>query len=195
MAHQDYISRPRTTKKKKNPYQKKAKGKKATPQNGMKAMINIFTIVAIIAAVVWALTSLRANKPDDVTVPEIELTPAETTKPKTKSSDLPEPPEDKWTYDDILEEREVSVEGTYETKSKGPQKLQCGSFRTSAKAEELKAKIAFSGLSSQVRKSNGKNGVWYKVVLGPYENKRGAEKAKHKLRANQINYCKIYPWT
>ena len=85
-------------------------------------------------------------------------------------------------------------EGHYEVEEKGPYQMQCGSFRTLNQAETLKAKIAFVGIESQVRKTTGKNGTWYKVVLGPYSRKRAAEADKHRLKSNNINYCQIWLW-
>jgi cell division protein FtsN len=45
-----------------------------------------------------------------------------------------------------------------------------------------------------VRKSSGTNGIWYKVILGPYENKRAAERNKHTLQNAKINGCQIWLW-
>ena len=84
--------------------------------------------------------------------------------------------------------------GQYEVKEKGPYKMQCGSFKTSKQAETLKARIAFSGLEAQVKSVAGKNGTWHKVFLGPYPRKRLAEKDKHTLKRNNINYCQIWLW-
>jgi cell division protein FtsN len=61
-------------------------------------------------------------------------------------------------------------------------------------AEILKATIAFTGLTSQISESKGKNGIYYKVFLGPYERKREAEKDKHKLKSNNVNGCQIWLW-
>ena len=72
--------------------------------------------------------------------------------------------------------------------------MQCGSFKTQKQAETLKARIAFSGLEAQVKSVSGKNGTWHKVYLGPYPRKRLAEKDKHKLKRNNINYCQIWLW-
>ncbi len=72
--------------------------------------------------------------------------------------------------------------------------MQCGSFKTLKQAEVLKANIAFAGLSAQISAPVGTNSTYYKVYLGPYEKKRDAEKDKHKLKRNKINYCQIWLW-
>nr|WP_274620627.1 SPOR domain-containing protein [Colwellia maritima] len=58
----------------------------------------------------------------------------------------------------------------------------------------LKQKWLFFGVESLIQTAQGKNNIWYKVVLGPYERKRAAEKDKHKLRNNKINGCQIWLW-
>ena len=106
---------------------------------------------------------------------------------------MPAPPKEKWAYIEKLKSREVE-EGQYEVKTKGPYKMQCGSFRTKKQAEVMKATIAFSGLSAKISSAKGSNGTWYKVFLGPYAKKRQAEKDKHKLSSNNISTCQIWNW-
>lgn len=115
-------------------------------------------------------------------------------KPPVKSTEpLPELPTDEWSYIDELENQEIEVE--VPDRPDGPPKLmQCGSFRSQADAETLKARIAMAGLESQVRRSEGRNGVWYRVILGPYATKRDAERDRHKLQRAQVLYCEIWNW-
>ena len=56
--------------------------------------------------------------------------------------------------------------------------------------QNWKVRIAFQGLSSEVRKT----GNWYRVILGPYERKRPAEKDRHKLQRAKIHGCQIWLW-
>lgn len=190
MAHQDYVARPRATKNKKNPY--KPKGKKAPQKTGVSPVISALLIFIILAAAGFGLYFMSSNA-SDVEVTEIELSKPKT-KPQVVEDDLPEPPKEQWSYVEGLKNKEVQVD-SYEVKEKGPYQMQCASFRNEKDAQILKAKIAFTGLSSTIRKAQGSNGVWYKVVLGPYERKRQAEKARHKLRNSKINGCQIWLWT
>jgi len=103
---------------------------------------------------------------------------------------LPEKPQPQWDYVDILKTKEVTVEIPEQKKSTRPYQMQCGSFRQQGDAESLKAKIAFQGLESQVKKT----GNWYRVILGPYDRKRLAEKQRHKLQRAKINGCQIWYW-
>ncbi|TRX53416.1 SPOR domain-containing protein [Thalassomonas sp. M1454] len=192
MAHQDYVARPRATKKKKNPY--KPKGKKAVANNsGFKPVFIGLIIVAIISTFAYFLFSLK-NNASDVEGLEIKLSEPANSTEYVEEDPLPEPPTEDWSYFKNLPEKDVAV-GDYDVKESGPYQMQCASFRNQNDAEKLKAKIAFTGLSSTVRKSVGSNGTWYKVVLGPFERKRQAESAKHKLKRNKINGCQIWLWT
>ena len=190
MAHKDYVSRPRATKNKKNPY--KPRGKKQAPKSSVKPIVTVICILLIVASFGFGLSFMSSNAPD-VETEEIELS-APPKKSTPVEDDLPEIPEEEWTYIDKLKNKNVEVKG-YDVEDKGPYQMQCGSFRKKEQAEQLKANIAFAGYGSEIRRTNGKNGVWYKVVVGPFERKRMAEKAKHKLKTNKINYCQIWLWT
>lgn len=107
-----------------------------------------------------------------------------------KEEKLPEKPQPKWDYVDTLKNKEVQVDIPEEKKPTRPYQMQCGSFRKKADAETLKAKIAFQGLESIVKKT----GDWYRVILGPYERKRPAERDRHKLQRARINGCQIWLW-
>ncbi|MGO4999593.1 SPOR domain-containing protein [Oceanisphaera sp. W20_SRM_FM3] len=102
-------------------------------------------------------------------------------------------PVEKWTYIQQLENKEVVVKLPEAQQSTQRYLLQCGSFKSAGQAEQVKAKIAFQGLSSQVRHSSGS--VWYRVVLGPYDSQRVAEQDKHKLiKARAVGDCAIANW-
>ena len=118
-------------------------------------------------------------------------TPVVNKKPTIKKEEqLPEKPQPKWEYEDTLKTKEIEVDIPVENKPKRPYQMQCGSFRRQGDAESLKAGIAFQGLNSQVKKT----GNWYRVILGPYERKRLAEKDRHKLQRAKINGCQIWFW-
>jgi len=185
MAHQDYVSRPRNSNKNKknNPYKK---GEQPTTINFKTKVIAVITFSTLIGFG-YFLWSIKDNQP----LP-IETQPI---KPNNKTSEakLPEPPKEKWSYRKDLADKEVE-QGEYKVVDRGPWKMQCASFKSNDQAQALKAKIAFLGIESQVAKSEGANGVWYKVILGPYKRKRSAEKDRHKLKRNKVNYCQIWLW-
>jgi len=185
MAHQDYVSRPRSPKKNSNPYKNNAP-EAATGITIKVKLIGLTTLLAI-CFFAYFLWSIKDNKVD-IEIP----TKAVVTKNK-QSTELPEPPKEKWQYIEKLKSKEVE-EGQYEVKASGPYRMQCASFRTKKQAEVMKATIAFSGLSAKVSSSTGSNGTWYKVSLGPYAKKRQAEKDKKQLSSNNISTCRILNW-
>lgn len=182
MAPQDYVSRPKPNKKN-SPYKNDAQ---AAPAMSLKLKVTLITTIFLASAFGYGLWTLSKTPVPETPAPVIS-------KPAPKEEEIPAPPQEKWKYMEELKNKEVEV-GEYEVTNKGPYQMQCGSFRTKEQAEVLKAKIAFAGITSEVRQTKGKNGTWYKVILGPYERKRLAEKDKHQLKNNQINYCQIWLW-
>lgn len=113
-----------------------------------------------------------------------------TKQPIEKEEELPEKPQPKWQYEQSLASKEVIVDIPEEKKNTRPYQMQCGSFKRQGDAEALKANIAFQGLNSTIKKT----GTWYRVILGPYDRKRVAEKERHKLQRAKINGCQIWYW-
>ncbi|XLP06855.1 SPOR domain-containing protein [Alteromonas marina] len=190
MAQRDYVSRGRSTQKKKS----SAKGRKpagnAQVNGAVAAKLLIIRIVGVFALVIGFgvfLWSIKDNVEEDVdTQVSRPIAPTE--------ESLPELPEEEWEYIKTLPGYEVEVEVKEQEKSDKRYLMQCASFRTRAQAEEMKAKIAFQGLEALIKQSSGSNGEWFRVILGPYESKRDAEKAKHSLRKVNIATCQIWYW-
>ncbi|PCI61025.1 MAG: cell division protein FtsN [Gammaproteobacteria bacterium] len=185
MANQDYVSKPRPKKK----TAKTAVRKSAPVGIGISfknKVIIVFTLIAIIGFgyFLWVIKDQQ---------PVVETTKTAQKNTIKKTVILPEMPAAKWSYQKGLAAKEVE-QGQYEVVDKGPWKMQCASFKLNSQAQELKAKIAFVGIESNVVKSQGKNGLWYKVILGPYKHKRSAERDRHKLKRNNVNYCQIWLW-
>ncbi len=59
--------------------------------------------------------------------------------------------------------------------------LQAGAFSESARAEEIKAQIAFTGEFARVEPADISGKTVYRVMLGPYANAQALEAAKGKL--------------
>jgi len=189
MAHQDYVSRPNSPKKKNNPYKKKqAEQSPALPAKVKLLAAILFISIAGFGYFLWSIKDIEPQETP-------QIVPSSSTKENTdnKSRQLPTPPKEKWQYMEELKSKEVEV-GEYTVEEKGPYKMQCGSFKTMKQAEVMRATIAFTGLSAQVSTTQGSNGTWHKVFLGPYGKKRLAEKDKHKLKSNGITTCQIWLW-
>lgn len=189
MANQDYVTR--TPAKKKNNTRKSKKSAPKANKFRLKAKLIIGLLIVLIGGFAYALWSLKTSP--STKIPLSQTSKAEKNKTNQATKALPKPPKEKWTYVKDLE-NQVIEPGEYEVEEKGPYKMQCGSFKTAKQAESLKAQIAFVGLEAQVKSVTGKNGTWHKVFLGPYPKKRLAEKDKHKLKRNNINYCQIWYW-
>src|SRR5690606_2303498 len=102
-------------------------------------------------------------------------------------------PEERWQYIEELENQEVIVD--VPEREVGPPKLmQCGSFRNINDAEEMRATIAMIGLEAQIRTTEGSNGVWHRVILGPYEGRLAAATDRHKLQRGNVRRCQIWNW-
>ncbi|MCL1142080.1 SPOR domain-containing protein [Shewanella gaetbuli] len=145
----------------------------------------------------WAINGSSGNgessvKPKTTTAqPETKVTPA----PKKDPNALPPKPQEEWTYLEELENKKVEVDVPNSgVVSSGLYQMQCGSFRKESQANEMKARIAFMGMEAMVKRSEGSNGVWYRVVLGPFESKREGERNRHKMQNGGINTCKIWLW-
>ncbi|MDR7345123.1 cell division protein FtsN [Pantoea alhagi] len=63
--------------------------------------------------------------------------------------------------------------------------VQCGSFKGSDQAESIRAQLAFEGFESRI--TNG--GGWHRVVIGPYNNRGGADATLKRLRSSGHSGC------
>ena len=181
MKNKDYVGQ--ANKRKKPP-------RKEAPEPSRPFPLVRFAIVAILVAA-FGYFLFHLSKQDD-NVPQATKTPEQNS--NQSQTELPPPPDDEeWQFIEELENKQVDVTKE-ELEDKGPFKMQCASFRSESDAEALKAQIAFAGFESQVRSSEGSSGTWYKVVLGPFDRKRDAEKTRHILKRNKINGCAIWLW-
>ncbi|WP_105166650.1 SPOR domain-containing protein [Pseudoalteromonas sp. T1lg23B] len=175
MAQHDYINR--------KPKNNKG-GKNSAPRKPFPALLAV-TALVLVAGFAYGLWYIKHNAEPE------KVTPI--TAPAKKAPEKLQKPVIKPFLEEI-KEHEVKVE-VKEIESKGPYQMQCGSFRTHAQAEEMKAKMAFAGLIAEIRRTEGSNGVWYRVRLGPYDTKRKAESDKNKLKRIKIMGCGIWGWT
>ncbi len=178
MATRDYVKRgrkPRNTRR-----TQKQKKETAFPT---KAAIFAILLLSLFSSGLWFLANNQPNTP-----------PVKTTPQKTTKNTLPPIPEEKWSYIETLEQKEIQIEATEIQQPTRPYLMQCGAYKTSEQADERKAMIAFQGLESHTKISEGKVGSWYRVILGPYKLKRDAEKDRNILRRAGIEPCEIWFW-
>ncbi|MFQ6371873.1 SPOR domain-containing protein [Shewanella sp. YIC-542] len=175
---------------------RQSRGNRKKPQPPKRPPMLLFLLVLVLIAgfgyFLWGLKNQDAQP--------LQQTPAtaQPSIPKAKPKDpnaLPPKPREQWTYQQELENKQVEVDlPAKSNKPSRPYQMQCGSFRKESQAQEMKAVIAFQGLEAQVRKVEGSSGVWYKVVLGPYQSKRKAETHRHELQRAGLNGCMIWFW-
>lgn len=187
MATKDYANR--TLKGNKKP--RSSSKSKGTHKKRIPWLLSAIVILFILAFS-YFLWSLKSD-PVKTATPVVETLPDPHKTKEIKA--LPPKPKEQWTYLKELENKQVEVDlPTVSTKPSRPYQIQCASFRLESQADELRAKIAFQGLEAQVKKVQGTSGVWYKVILGPYERKRLAERQRHILQRGKINGCQIWLW-
>ncbi|TKB56077.1 SPOR domain-containing protein [Ferrimonas aestuarii] len=174
---------------------KPRRGRKAAPKRSF-PWVAAVAALALIGGFAYLLWNISGSS-DEVVELEPQTPVVEAPKPKIKPKEvdpLPEKPQETWEYIETLPEQQIEVE-VPEQKLGGPYQMQCGSFRKQSQAEEMKAKIAFSGLEAEVRRTKGDNGVWYRVRLGPYDRKRVADSDKNTLKRAGIATCQVWLWT
>ncbi|HAU28277.1 MAG TPA: cell division protein FtsN [Alteromonas australica] len=190
MAQRDYVSRGRPPQKKKPNNKNNQRKQVKQSKQGAVASFPIVRLVIVVVLLIGFGVFLWSIKDNASTEVDTEI--ARPVAPTEEA--LPELPEEEWEYIRTLPGYEVEVDVEAQEKSDKRYLMQCASFRTRAQAEEMKAKIAFQGLEALIRHSSGSNGDWFRVILGPYESKRDAEKAKHSLRKVNIATCQIWYW-
>lgn len=169
--------------RKKSPVAKKnTRSAPKRPAKGKQGFPFLAVSIALVLSAFIGYFIFAVDKPEPVEIIKQQ--------PVKKEELLPEKPQPKWQYEESLPTKEVVVDIPEKEKNTRPYQMQCGSFRKLNEAESLKARIAFQGLNSTVKKT----GSWYRVILGPYDRKRVAEKERHKLQRAKINGCQIWYW-
>lgn len=190
MAQQDYVNKARPKPKAKPGAKSKSSGasrsKQAPAKPKLPSFLIAFTLV-ISAGFAYFLWSIQGASDS---APKQETQAAETPQGGASSpEDANELEDDEYRFYSDLEKKKVHVD-VKEMEKKGPWLMQCASFKSRSTAETLKAKMAFVGLDPEIRKT----GSYFRVILGPYESKRKAERHRTRLRKENINNCEIWLW-
>ncbi|MCE9679770.1 SPOR domain-containing protein [Shewanella sp. AS1] len=187
MSNKDYANRRPAKRRAANVSKRKA------PQRRFPFLLFIIT-AGLLGGFGYFLWSINNSAPDTEVKTKVVEPKAQPKTPQKDPNALPPKPKEEWTYQQELENKQVEVDIPEDTQPTRPYQMQCGSFRKETQANEMKAMIAFQGLEAQVRRAEGSNGVWYKVVLGPYDRKRAAERQRHILQRGGLNGCQIWFW-
>ncbi len=109
--------------------------------------------------------------------------------PKPAPQPEPEPEKSKFEFYEMLPKAEVVAPkvDVYKSTPKDAKMehrylLQAGSFRDPGDAERMRAKLILQGFPGvRTDRSDGSNGVWYRVRLGPFDNRTEMNQAHNKL--------------
>jgi len=186
MTQRDYVARGRTAKKKRAVPKSSASSPTPISPPAVISRWRVAIVVLLLVGFAAFLWSIKDN------APPVDA-PVRLSKPAAEEV-IPEIPEEEWEYIKTLPGYEVEVDVAVQKPSDKRYLMQCASFRTRAQAEELKAKIALHGFESQIKQSRGDSGEWFRVIMGPFNSKRDAEKTKHALAKLNVNGCQIWFW-
>lgn len=110
------------------------------------------------------------------------------------------PPKPRFDFYTVLPEMEVLVPEPEEDESAEPvvaaggtpvtgsaYMLQMGSFRKHGDADRFKANLALLGVEAKIQKVNNEQGVFHRVLSGPYRNRKEINEVRARLQQNRIN--------
>lgn len=185
-----------------------ARGKQPKKTTKSKASVgrSLLTLVIAISFIggLWFL----AQQPKDQTAPApaTTATPVDVkpiAKPATESAEeAPESADNKSGFDfyNLLPESQVTPQKVeaYKSTPKDPNKktnvlLQAGSFRKLEDAERLRAQLILLNLPNVVtdKTTSSSGSVWYRVRVGPFDNRSMLNKAEDILAQNNIVSLRI----
>ncbi len=206
MAKQDYARKRRGGNSASRAQPRKAAPRKAAPPPPRRKPWGLLLItLVVLGGLGYLLYTLVQTQPEPATAdaPRVEKVapkpaPAPAAKPEPKPAPKPEPkpaetavtePKSKFEFYEMLPKTEVVAPkvDVYKSTPKDAKMehrylLQAGSFRDPGDAERMRAKLILQGLPGvRTDRSEGSNGVWYRVRVGPFDNKTDMNKARNKL--------------
>lgn len=173
MPQQDYVKTARPSPR----GRKKPNEKKPLP------VVLIATVVLLLigfGAFLWHIS----NRPGAEAAAAQAIAAGKTA--EKEQEELPaKPAKEPYTYIKELQTKEIKVEAT-QLAVKNPATMICGTFRALDGAQQLKAKLAFAGLTADIKQiSDGR----YRVVVGPYVSRRQAQNDKNRLESQRVANC------
>ncbi|MFC1684303.1 SPOR domain-containing protein [Pseudomonadota bacterium] len=153
-----------------------------------------------IAGLVWLklASTLCEEAGPQTAAPKAPVIQKESSAPK-KAEEKSLPPKPRFDFYTILPEMEVLVPEPEEDESPAPvvaagtpvtgsaYMLQMGSFRKHGDADRFKANLALLGVEAKIQKVNNEQGVFHRVLSGPYRNRKEINEVRARLQQNKIN--------
>lgn len=105
------------------------------------------------------------------------------------------PPKPRFDFYTVLPEQSIEVEApaaepSRNTTSPAPKSyylLQAGSFRQREDADRRRAELLLLGLEPSIEETNGENGRWFRVYLGPFDSRSKMSRARSLTAAQNID--------
>lgn len=131
------------------------------------------------------LDSLEPATTTDQADTQLPSEPAPESEPESKSSDK----KPDFQFYEMLPDSEVAtpdIEAYQPEQSESERNLeyilQAGSFRSQEDAERQRAQVGFQGLRARITEvSVDDGGVWYRVMVGPFDSRSGMNEAMDRL--------------
>jgi cell division protein FtsN len=106
-----------------------------------------------------------------------------------------EPPKPRFDFYTLLPEQSVERTAAVPADTATPQSakpaeyylLQAGSFKQREDADRRRAELLLLGLEPNIEETNGDNGRWYRVYLGPFQSRSKLNKARSLTAAQNID--------
>ncbi|CUB05479.1 Sporulation related domain [Marinomonas fungiae] len=143
-----------------------------------------------------AVETNQANTAPIKTATPVKVEPAAPKTPAKIDNKAPEAPAKRETFEfyQLLQDSEVDTShvDAYEYQPREEENfsymIQAASFRSSADADRLRAKLILSGLEAHIKASESKDGgTWYRVTVGPFTTRSAESRAQDKLARMGLN--------
>jgi len=204
MSNKDFANKPkprsgatRTRAVNKNPT--------PTPKQGapLGLLFSVVIALGVLVGLIYFLLQQQPPLPNKATTVPDQTAPSDpqAVQPRQPGEPLPldevtlEQQDERFGFYKLLQESEVKTpdQSAYTSTPKtasldATYRLQTGSFRNLSDAESMKARLTLAGLPNiTVSKTQGSNGVWYRVSTGNFTTYNELKKANAKLEKLNIH--------
>ena len=174
--------------------------KQKGPSAAIGITLSILLLGSIATGLVWLDKGTLAPYPAESQQPEAQVTEPQPQGPKTPTDpeqtttveqEIPEAPENFYTFYELLitgevpidvqagQSRDEAVSETLESTL-----IQVAAFRTAEAADDIRVALLFLDLKARVIPPSEINGGWYRIVLGPFKTVREMRAAADVLTKN-----------
>lgn len=212
MSRRDYASKPRAGKSATRATAAKPAKPVAPPADSRRSPIGLIVAILIAAGLLAGLLYFLIDNTPQPPAPASPPAPAAAAQRPAPAGPASEPrqpgeglpldevklEQERFEFYKLLQQSEVQTpqESAYTSTPKSAALeskylLQAGSFRNSADAEAMRAKLTLSGLPNvRSTPSEGSNGLWYRVTTGPFTTYAELKSATGKLERLNIHPIK-----